>query len=360
MSTGRRAGPLALSLVLAAGCGRLGYDGLGESGPDAGPAASTLIAAGDCHTCLLHGAALSCWGCNDAGQLGTGDLDDRPSPARITPLSSAETLAAGGAHSCAIKTAALSCWGANDAGQLGTGGTDDAPDPARVDGSWQRVVGGAEHTCAIATGGALQCWGRNRDGQLGLGAPSETQLDPAAVDDDGVWRQGSAGRSASCFLRGDDRSLWCWGRPKFGAVPEEVDRAAHDDVAVGGDSVCAVRSHDGRLRCADPGWQTIPSAAGWSRVAAGLAHVCAIDRAGALWCWGDNGAGQLGVGDTEVRAEPARVGEDSDWREIAAGGHHTCGVRQDGGTWCWGQNARGELGQGAPGDPSPVPLPVSF
>jgi len=365
-----RAGRLSLALALAfAGCGRLGYDGLGESGPDAGPPEPALIAAGGCHTCSLRGAALDCWGCNDSGQLGTSDLDDRPRPSRIASLSSATTLAAGGAHSCAIKSGSLSCWGANADGQLGTGSPDDGDHPAPVAGgiSWRSVAAGGTHTCGIDTGSALHCWGGNSDGQLGLGTPSDAQREPAPVEGEALWRQGSAGGQSTCFLRGD-RSLWCWGLPQFAAGPVEVDRAPYDDVAVGGDSICAVRSHDGRLQCScagpactEPDWQTIDSSVGWSRVAAGEAHRCAIDRAGALWCWGANGDGQLGVGDTDARDQPERVGEDSDWTQIAAGAHHTCGVRAEGTTtWCWGANARGELGQGAAGDPSPDPLPVSY
>jgi hypothetical protein len=315
-----RAGRLWLALALALGCGRLGFDGLGEDGPDAGPAPDTLIAAGGCHTCMLRGAELACWGDNAAGQLGTVSPDDAVNP---TPV-------AGGI-------------------------------------SWRQVVAGAAHTCGIDTAGALHCWGGNGDGQLGLGSPSDLQREPAPVDTvEAVWRQGSAGGQSTCFLQGD-RSLWCWGLPLFAASPLEVDRAPHDDVAVGGDSICAVRSHDGRLQCtcagpacADPDWQTIGSAVGWSRVAAGEAHRCAIDRAGALWCWGDNRDGQLAAGDTDDRDEPTRVGEESDWQQIAAGAHHTCGVRADGSTWCWGANARGELGQGAAGDASPVPLQISF
>lgn len=361
-------GRLVLALALVTGCGRLGYDGLGEDGPDAGPPPLALIAAGGCHTCSLRGVALACWGCNDDGQLGTGDRNDRPRPARIEPLSSAHTLAVGRAHSCALKGGSLFCWGDNAAGQLGNGSPDDAVDPARIGGStaWGRVVAGAAHSCAIDSAGALSCWGENGDGQLGLGSPSLPQREPTEVAGGGVWRQGSAGGRSSCFLQAD-RSLWCWGLPLFAAGPLQVDRAPHDDVSVGGDSICAIRSHDGRLQCTCGGadcseldWQTIPSAVGWARVAAGDAHRCAIDRAGALWCWGDNSGGQLGVGDTDDRAEPTRVGQESDWSDVVAGSRHTCGVRQDGGTWCWGANGRGELGQGSAGEASPVPLPVSF
>jgi len=359
VSTAQWAGLVVMALTL--GCGRVGYDGLGENGPDAGPVPDTLLAAGACHTCRLQGAALDCWGCNDSGQVGNGNTDDEPSPSRITPLSSARTLAVGGAHSCAIKGSSLSCWGSNADGQLGTGSPDDEVHPTSVTGglSWRSVAGGAAHTCGIDSAGVLHCWGANADGQLGLGSSSEAQREPMPVASEALWRQGSAGGQSTCFLA-EDRSLWCWGGPPFAAAPAEVDGAPHDDVAVGGDSICAVRSHDGQLRCTcadcgEPDWEIIPSAVGWSSVCAGDAHRCAIDRAGALWCWGDNADGQLGLGDTDARSEPVQVGEELDWEQIAAGGHHTCGIR-GGITFCWGANGRGELGQGAAGEPSPVPL----
>src|SRR6187551_1330372 len=43
-----------------------------------------------------------------------------------------------------------------------------------------------------------------------------------------------------------------------------------------------------------------------TRLAAGPAHACVIDREGALYCWGDNRYGQLGDGTQLPRAAPVR------------------------------------------------------
>src|SRR5262245_37297410 len=83
--------------------------------------------------------------------------------------------------------------------------------------------------------------------------------------------------------------------------------------------------------------ETIPPAAVFASIAAGTTHTCAIDAAGALWCWGSNAAGELGLSDLGERLVPARVGTDSDWTAIAAGTAATCGLRGDT-LWCWGDS----------------------
>lgn len=73
-------------------------------------------------------------------------------------------------------------------------------------------------------------------------------------------------------------------------------------------------------------------------ISAGFNHTCGIDTAGALWCWGRNQFGQLGVGDAEDRAIPARISMPTAWTEISAGADATCGIS---GTelYCWGDAA---------------------
>lgn len=78
----------------------------------------------------------------------------------------------------------------------------------------------------------------------------------------------------------------------------------------------------------------------------GFSHGCGVTSVGALWCWGDNTFGQLGVdgasgeGPVLVEALPSVVG-------VAAGGLHTCAWAEDGESWCWGDNRFGQLGDGS-------------
>ncbi len=82
---------------------------------------------------------------------------------------------------------------------------------------------------------------------------------------------------------------------------------------------------------------------GPQRLSAGANHVCSIDNAGHLLCWGDNSQAQLGVGNTAVIEVPTQVGLDTGWTAISAGLRHSCGIR-DAVAYCWGNNERNQVG----------------
>ena len=81
-----------------------------------------------------------------------------------------------------------------------------------------------------------------------------------------------------------------------------------------------------------------------SVIAAGYDYSLAIQKDGSLYAWGDNGDGQLGLGDTTARLIPTRVGNATNWVAVAAGYHHCLGVKADGTLWVWGNNVMGQLG----------------
>ena len=58
---------------------------------------------------------------------------------------------------------------------------------------------------------------------------------------------------------------------------------------------------------------TLPVASGsdsdWAMVSAGSIHTCAVNRSGALYCWGSNPAGQLGLVARVSEATGGRVME---------------------------------------------------
>jgi len=81
----------------------------------------------------------------------------------------------------------------------------------------------------------------------------------------------------------------------------------------------------------------------FTQVSAGASHTCALTGAGAAYCWGYNGSGQLGNNSTTRTDAPVAVSGGLTFSSISAGGNHTCGVV---GTalYCWGYNGYGQLG----------------
>ena len=71
-----------------------------------------------------------------------------------------------------------------------------------------------------------------------------------------------------------------------------------------------------------------------------------ITPSGALSVWGDNSAGQLGIGSALVRSVPIQVGTATNWATVSNGADHAIALRSDGTLWAWGRNLLGQLGDG--------------
>jgi alpha-tubulin suppressor-like RCC1 family protein len=95
------------------------------------------LSAGTFHTCgVTDAGAAYCWGSNSLGQLGSGLVGTNSSaPAQVRGPVTFRTVSAGNEHTCGEGLdGALYCWGANQWGQLGTGDLQLWLEPARVVG----------------------------------------------------------------------------------------------------------------------------------------------------------------------------------------------------------------------------------
>lgn len=94
----------------------------------------------------------------------------------------------------------------------------------------------------------------------------------------------------------------------------------------------------------------------YQRVSAGWQNTMEI-RGGALWAWGNNDYGQLGIGNTIEQHTPVQVGAGNNWQSVSCGYGHTVGLKSDGTLWAWGWNVFGQLGIGNNTDQN-VPMQV--
>ena len=102
---------------------------------------------------------------------------------------------------------------------------------------------------------------------------------------------------------------------------------------------------DGGVDCQDDDCGDDPNCGPLSRIVAidaSTAHTCAIDRDGAMWCWGHNFASQLGAGGTTSRNRPVRAAPDLGFESVAVNSGVSCGV-SGGVPWCWGSNENRNL-----------------
>jgi alpha-tubulin suppressor-like RCC1 family protein len=110
--------------------------------PVAGGLTFTTISAGFYHTCgLTTGGAAYCWGRNTpnelqesvGGQLGDGTTVSRTSPAPVSGGLTFRSISASEVTTCGVTTAGVAyCWGDNEYGQLGTGDVTSSQVPIRV------------------------------------------------------------------------------------------------------------------------------------------------------------------------------------------------------------------------------------
>ncbi len=96
----------------------------------------------------------------------------------------------------------------------------------------------------------------------------------------------------------------------------------------------------------------------YTTVDAGGFHSCAITPSAAVYCWGYNGDGQLGIGSQDNRNVSTPSSSALTFRQLSGGRYHTCGITLAGVAYCWGQNVDARLGTGDYA-PSPVPKQVS-
>ncbi len=269
------------------------------------------------------------WGSNNLGQLGDGTTVNTSSPNQVGALTNWATTSGGNLYTLATKTdGTLWAWGYNAAyGQLGDGTMTNRSSPVQIGAltAWSVVsagAGGAYVSAAIKTDGTLWTWGYGGNGVLGLGNTTGYSS-PKQVGALTTWSKVSSGGYSIGAIK-TDGTLWTWGG-----------------------------NYNGQLGLGDSGSYTnrsSPTQVGalttWSKISMGNNTGFGITTSGALWAWGNNLDGRLGVNDLTDRSSPTQVGALTTWAGVSPGFYYTLAIKTDGTLWSWGYNVQGQLGLG--------------
>ncbi len=295
------------------------------------------VFSGQNHTCVIlknasldHGRVL-CWGENNYGQLGVGDMIDKSVPTAVTFLGSktAKALGLGYEHTCALlNDDTVSCWGRGVEGQIGGRGSlpgikieSGSTNNPLSGGTAVQIAAGYYHTCAILNNGSIKCWGLATSAQTGGGTPS--------LGNNKTAKHLALADLHSCAVLNDD-SVYCWGAGVSGN-PIYIGQGGVPDLGHNKTAAFISAGHD---------------------------NTCVILNDKTVKCWGNNDNNELGGGVPDytknnniytyrsskvlrgIKYNPLG-GEKALF--IAVGRNHACAVVETGNTVkCWGDNAYGQ------------------
>jgi alpha-tubulin suppressor-like RCC1 family protein len=338
------------------------------------------LAGGQSHTCaILSNNLVKCWGANDVGQLGVGDTLARGTGANqmgdnlpyvdLGLGRTAKALAAGNHFTCAIlDTNQLKCWGQNNFGQLGVEDTLSRGDQATEMGDALPTVflgagrtvtavnAGPSYACALLDTGDVKCWGSNFSGELGLGhtqimGDQEGEMAALPIVDLGTGLKAKAigvgggpmGGGTTCALITSTNQVKCWGEGYWGQFGNGVPGGRGTAPGQMGNAMPAINLGTGVTV------QGIYVAGDFV-----CAHLATSNQ---VKCWGNNGAGQLGLGDLNHRGDAAgemgdslplvALGTGRSVRALDLGMGHSCAILDNNQVKCWGYAVNGALGYGS-------------
>ena len=131
-----------------------------------------------------------------------------------------------------------------------------------------------------------------------------------------------AGGYNSCYVNVDDE-FYCWGESstwQLGREGEDTNIPAL--IYLGGEQVVGYSA--------------------WT------SFVCSLTDSGSVYCWGDNGYGRTGNGQSTGTSGPTSLNFDSGLSavQVSVGGGHGCALMNNNYVSCWGMGNNGRNGQG--------------
>ncbi|XP_045467862.1 probable E3 ubiquitin-protein ligase HERC4 isoform X2 [Harmonia axyridis] len=220
-------------------------------------------------------------------------------------------------------------WGSTVHGELGVGGveTEQISIPEKLDwchaGTIKNTALGDYHTLLLTTDGKVYSCGDNDYGQLGHEFPRKRPHLVSALDAHTIVAV-ACGRSHSLALNKWGH-VFAWGSDAYGQLGHQLGQVIQSVPKI-------VRSlatfHVVQIAC-------------------GRYHSVALCKSGEIFCWGANSFGEIGIGYTSI-CEPTPVLVKSllgiPFAFIACGTNHTFALSKSGAVFGWGKNVQGQLG----------------
>ncbi len=343
------------------------------------------VAAGTNHTCaVFDDGGVKCWGLNEFGQLGLGDTENRgDDPGEMgealptVDLGTDERAVAvslGNSFSCALlESNAVKCWGFNEDGELGQGDVEARGDelgemgdalPAIDLGTTRRILEldvGFEHACVLLEDGKVKCWGNSSTQTYTLGSSGASNIGDAPgqmgaalpevnLGSDAFVETFSAGAYHTCVVL-DDGHVKCWGQGSY-TEPCPPDTCTYPRPRYNGGRLgYGDLEHRGPDPSMGDALAFVDVGAGVRVIAieAGALHTCALLDTGNLKCWGVGNWNTLGNGGSgDIGDEPGEMGEALPLVDLGAGRivsayasslRANCALLDDDGVKCWGSTA---------------------
>ena len=192
-----------------------------------------------------------------------------------------------------------------------------------VEGGFVSISLGFEHACALFSkempdrSNSVICWGSNSYGQIG--DENAIYSNYKMIESDLKWEKISSGGFHNCGV--SNGSAYCWGNGELGqigvfgassSIPKKINFAEGDYII---------------------------------DIGSGSFHSCGLTVRNAVYCWGWNGLGQLGSGNYQNSNIPIKVQLPDLGRinNLNVGDTHNCVEFYTGEIFCWGDNGYGQI-----------------
>lgn len=281
------------------------------------------------------------WGYGSQGELGDGSTADSfgtaveaKGPHHIVSIGEGDNYAA-----AVDASGDLWVWGYDPEGTLCLAHRSTVIRPVEISGlGAAAVAGGGAHLLILLRNGTVDACGQDRYGQLGDGTIGGGSASPVAVSGLSHVVSISAGNLFSAAMESDG-SVWTWGDNAWG----QLGLGTTSDVDV-----------PRQVPLPSPAEQIYAGGDNWVN-----GHMVVLLSDGAMLAWGNDVWGQLGNGTSGgsfATPQPVDTPSGVSLASVAAGGEDTFAVTAGGALWSWGRNTDGELGVKAKG--SVVTKPV--